>query len=262
MFFPFLALADTSHFSPLFTGMPYSQKTRAYVKAAYGSRRQYRKMHAGRRAPGSRISSRGVGGATQSIGRMSAPAPEVKTLDLPLSTALNPAGTAVIGNQWNFLNRTSVSNVPNTQTDLFSQIGQGASPQGRNGRKVKVVGVVFRASVAAGGAPFTIDFILDKQPNGACPTQQTIYNTNERISLPNASFNQRFKWLKRCEHTSMTDTEEVTVNCEFKPNCYVTFDASNGNITDIETNNLLCLFTTPAASASVSGYVRVLYVDA
>lgn len=238
--------------------MPYAKKTRAYIKAAYGSRRQYRKMHAGRGGVGSRISSRGVGGATQSIGRMAAPAPEVKTLDLPLNT-----GTAsVIGNQWNFLNRTSVSGVPNSQTDLFSQIGQGASPSGRNGRKVKVVGVVFRASVAAGGAPFTIDFILDKQPNGACPTQQTIYNTNERISLPNASFNQRFKWLKRCEHTSMTDTEEVTINCEFKPNCYVTYDASNGNITDIETNNLLVLYTCPAATTSVSGYVRILYVDA
>ena len=182
--------------------------------------------------------------------------PEVKSLDLEIIVS-PPNG-----------NWTIVS------SNLVGRIVQGLEGTQRIGRKITVVGVILRLDANTydsttannGGQPFTIDLILDKQPNGGTPATTTIYQPDTlgvavRTSLPNVVNQKRFQWLRSNEYQGQ-QTPNTTVFMDVKTNFIVSYDASAGLVTDVESNNLLiCASSADNSGPVFSGRVRLLYID-
>lgn len=199
------------------------------------------------------ISEGGVGGALAIMRPAPLPPPqEIKYFD--------STGSGVIGTPlWSIISSASVHGIT---------IGGG--PSQRIGKNIRVVGLVFRATVqtdvaipAAGTAvPFTMDFILDRQCNGLLATAAEMYSTSTGNSLPNPLYDTRFKFLKRVANKN-PNSPYTQVDFNIKMNELFEFKDTSGTIADLSTKNIYVSYVSPADAASgVNYYMRVLYVDA
>ncbi len=109
----------------------------------------------------------------------------------------------------------------------LSGITQGPGESQRLGRKIRVKAVVFRGrseiGVAANNAhcPYTLDFIWDKQCNGAAPTVTQIYTSGSSYALPNPENDERFEFAKRVSRDN--PNSNVQLDFSFSYNHYFIF---------------------------------------
>lgn len=201
------------------------------------------------KTPSVSIAQGGVAGANAYVPRsLYAAPPELKYLDINISTST--------GTSWQILS-----------TLALASIIQGTGSQQRIGRKIRVKGVVFRAistlGVASNNAqnPFTIDFIWDKQCNGATPTIGTIYQNGAAQNLPNPDNDERFVWQKRVSRDDPNSNFQI-VNTSFKCNKLITYDGSTGNMSDLTSTNLLVTYVCPFdADPTLTAVMRILFID-
>jgi len=226
--------------------MPYGKRTMSYIRSAYRSRRQYRKMHGKTRLARSILAQGGVpGGATRMSPPMSQPA-EVKFRD---SSVVSAIGTG----DWQLVLNSAIQGI--TQT-----AGNG----GRIGRSIKIVGITYRLCVnyATLAVPYSIDIGFDKQANSAVTPIADIYTASSHTALPNPVFERRYKFLKRLEYKD--PNLNVTYQCgTIKCAQVVNFGGSTGTITDMEDANLFVNFACagPVTASSLTGIVRINYID-
>lgn len=194
------------------------------------------------------------------------PAQEVKTYDVAVNgTAQSSSGFAHI--------LTTVTS-PAVPQSPISGIRVGASFNARIGRQIRVVGIVVRGlinssnQVTTEGEPYTMDVIWDSQANGVLAPTNVLYDVaggpGAVINLPNANYAKRFTFIKRLEVTGRAGipTAVSIVNCTIKTNRLVCFDSDTGLTNDVEKNNLLLTFASVDPTATFTGVVRFLYVDA
>ena len=201
------------------------------------------------KTPSVSIAQGGVAGANAYVPRsLYAAPPELKYFDINISS-----GT---GTSWQILS-----------TLALASIVQGTGSQQRIGRKIRVKGVVFRAistlGVASNNAqnPFTIDFIWDKQCNGATPAIGTIYQNGASQNLPNPDNDERFVWQKRVSRDDPNSNFQI-VNTSFKCNKLITYDGSTGNMSDLTSTNLLVTYVCPFdADPTLTAVMRILFID-
>jgi len=195
------------------------------------------------------VSQGGVGGGVQRMTAGLPPPPEIKTKDSIV------AATVAANGDW-----TVVS--PN---NILSSITQGAAPEQRVGRKIRVVGVVFRLDISAAiaASPYTLDMLWDKQPNGAQAAVTNIYTGASSEQLPNSNFTERFQFVKRWKMNPGSNALSDQLDYSMKCNKVVSYDGNTGLIGDIEINQLLLtLCSTTTTVHNIAGIVRILYVDA
>lgn len=179
-------------------------------------------------------------------------APELKYFDLNISTSVQ-------NNFWNIISNLSLSSIT-----------QGVGNNSRIGRKIRVRGIVLRGKFIATveptpaarlAQPWTMDFLWDKQCNGAVPQITDIYTSANSQGLPNPLFDDRFKFIKRLSKDDPQSPHQQ-INTKINCNQVITYDASTGAITDLTTTNLLVIMVTPFdATPTFSGILRILYVD-
>jgi len=200
--------------------------------------------------PRATISQAGVGGAKAQMSAGLQLPQEVKSVDTAISVA--PAT-----GDWSYASSAALAN-----------IRQGVLDNQRIGRKIRLVGILVRATVntegvaqGEGGQPYTVDLIQDTQCNGNVPGLTTVYQAAGRNNLPNSNFQQRFRWLARREVQGQ-QTSASTVNITYKCNILVSFDADNGLVSDIEKNNILLSWCSVDPTPNMTGIIRFMYVDA
>lgn len=266
---PKLFRQTCNSFPPSNLDMPAYKRQRPYnyYKKAY-ARKPYLKK------PKAIISKGGVGGgANQMVPRAMPPPMEVKTYDIGISATTSAhEGTLP----------PFISVLPSGNDSIVSGIIPGVSAFTRIGRQIRVVGIVFRAVITADatdppvppappvyidGTPTTLDLIWDKQANGAVPLLSQIYNlsaANNISVLPNADFAKRFDFIKRVQTSGRAGipTALQLVDLSIKTNRLVNFDAAALGVGSVETNNLLLMFSSCAVGSSITGNIRILYVDA
>lgn len=181
-------------------------------------------------------------------------APELKYFDLNITTSVQ-------NEFWNIISNLALCSIT-----------QGVGASQRVGRKIRVRGIILRGKaeianvpdtsvVARFPGPYTMDFLWDKQCNGAVPQITDIYSSANSQGLPNPLYDDRFKFIKRISRDDPS-TPFTQINTKINCNQVITYDASTGNITDLTTNNLLVTMVTPFDSTpTFSGILRILYVD-
>ena len=202
-----------------------------------------------KRKLGAVIAQGGVPGAHSYVPRSIPNRPELKYFDQTLTTGA--------GGTWQIIGST-----------MLASIIQGPSNQQRIGRKIRVKGVVFRGrseiGVAANNAPspYTMDFIWDKQCNGAVPNVNAIYNSPAfGQDLPNPETDERFEFVKRFSRDDPNSNFSL-INTKFNCNKLITYDTNTGQITDLTSANLLVTYTCPFdETPTMTGRLRILYVD-
>lgn len=200
--------------------------------------------------PRATIAQAGVGGAKAQMSTGLALPQEVKSVDTVISVA---PGTG----DWSYASSAALSN-----------IRQGVGDNQRIGRKVRLVGILIRATVntegvaqGLGGQPYTVDLIQDTQCNGNVPGLTTVYQAAGHNNLPNSNFQQRFRWLVRKEVPGQ-QTDASMLNITYKCNILVSYDADNGLVSDIEKNNILLAWSSVDPTPNMVGIIRYMYVDA
>jgi hypothetical protein len=201
------------------------------------------------KTPSVSISQGGVPGAKAYVPRqLYSPPPELKYFDINLSS-----GT---GTSWQILS-----------TQALCSIVQGTGPQQRIGRKIRVKGVVFRATSTLGVStnnawnPYTIDFIWDKQANGGTPLIGAIYQNGAPQNLPNPDNDERFEFVKRYSKDDPNSNFQI-INTSFKCNKLITYDGSTGAVADLTSNNLLVTYVCPFdADPTLVAVMRILFID-
>lgn len=238
--------------------MPYRASLKRKPNASY-RRGPYK---ASKSKPKATLSSGGANGAVQRMSAGFQQPQEIKSHDIAITTSAGVSPYAPGTGNWNLMSTNSIQSII-----------QGTAGDERIGRNIRVVGIVMRMTINTSpiltespieGQPWTIDCIWDKQPNGATPAITTIYSNGDRNGLPNPNFQKRFSFFKRL---SLSGTQGVPTGLQIvdrmiKCNKLISYDASDGTISNIETNNLLITMCTVDPAPSVSGYVRILYVDA
>lgn len=154
-------------------------------------------------------------------------------------------------------------------TTLLAGITQGVGNSQRVGRKIRVLGFIFRTSMGHLPGPYTFDLVRDKACNGIVATVDEIYAQGGVFpAMPNPLYEKRFQFLKRVENynaSQQLSTAATNSNfiISFSKKCNFTceFDASTGAITDLSSDNIM-LWAAGSASLTGSGYFRVLYTDA
>lgn len=236
---------------------PVHRTKRRRLQLKYGTPRTYarnRGIYAPRR-PRAILSQGGVPSAANHVkGTMNIP-PEVKWFEVAVTDPTT-------GN-WSYLTTT-----------LLAGIGIGSGPNQRVGRQIRMLGIAYRiilsnASAAGVAQPYTIDFILDKQPSGAAApaigntglVTNAVYTSVNRFDLPNIYGQDRYQFLRRIEKTDPNGVATVqsgVINIDK----IVTYDASTLAIEDLVSNNILITMCSSSPDPGVSGIIRVLYVDA
>jgi|LakMenEpi03Aug12_release.lakeMendotaPanAssembly.Ray.scaffolds.fasta_scaffold482477_1 hypothetical protein len=195
------------------------------------------------------ITQGGVPGANAYVPRsLYAAPPELKYFDINLST-----GT---GTSWQILSNQSLCSIV-----------QGTGASQRIGRKIRVKGVVFRGTSTLGVStnnawnPYTIDFIWDKQCNGASPVIGSIYVNGAAQNLPNPENDERFVWQKRYAKNDPNSNFQL-IDTSFKCNKLITYDGSTGSLTDLTSTNLLVTYVCPFdADPTLVAVMRILFID-
>lgn len=195
------------------------------------------------------ITQGGVPGANAYVPRsLYAAPPELKFFDINLST-----GT---GTSWQILSNQSLCSIV-----------QGTGASQRIGRKIRVKGVVFRGTSTLGVStnnawnPYTIDFIWDKQCNGASPVIGSIYVNGAAQNLPNPENDERFVWQKRYAKNDPNSNFQL-IDTSFKCNRLITYDGSTGSLSDLTSTNLLVTYVCPFdADPTMVAVMRILFID-
>ena len=162
-------------------------------------------------------------------------------------------------------------------TNILCGIIQGAGPNQRIGRKIRVVGIVIRgcfatANVQGPATVWTLDVIRDKQCNGVVPTAAQIYTVGtDFTSLPNPYEETRFQFLHRFQQLNLGANSLIgeavsAVSKSIKCNFTVEYKDSTGAVSDLTSDNLV-LFMNPGPGqttsfAGLKNFFRVLYTDA
>jgi hypothetical protein len=161
--------------------------------------------------------------------------------------------------------------------NLVPSIIQGVTSNTRIGKNIRIVGCVYRMSVAysdaAGQAPaYTVDMVWDKKPLNSTATIQDIYDSAAAggsvlsTILPNPNQETRFAWQKRIEKSPQNFHSNVCGS--FKCNRFVSFSGNDGTISTVEQNNFLVVFghnaqvTAAENRAALGGRIRLLFIDA
>uniref|UniRef100_UPI004048B147 hypothetical protein n=1 Tax=Yoonia sp. TaxID=2212373 RepID=UPI004048B147 len=185
---------------------------------------------------GAQLAQASVPGAGAKMRAAARPtAPELKYFDLNVATSVQ-------NEFWNIIGSLALCSIT-----------QGTGNSQRIGRKIRVRGIVLRGKALIGNVPegsgrypgpYTMDFLWDKQCNGAVPQVTDIYSTANAQGLPNPLFDDRFKFIKRLARDD-PNSPYTLVNTKINCNQVITYDASTGNITDLSTVNLLLTMVTP-----------------
>lgn len=185
------------------------------------------------------------------------PPPEIKNFDSTISIASDYADTKI-----------QIS-----PDDILAGIVQGASPNQRVGRTIRVVGLVLRLTcqAVADGAnpplsqPYTVDVLWDNQTSNATPAAPPditeVYTGPQMDALPNVNFSERFQFFKRFNSPPARSEYVSIVNATLKCSKIVEYKASTAALSDLTKCNLLMYMVSPG-NFQVEGTVRVLYVDA
>lgn len=226
------------------------KRTRLQMRAA-AQKQQFNNSGYKRRKLGSAVIAQGgVYGAKAYVPRSIANRPELKFHD----TLISASGNDI----WQVLSSASLAGI---------EAGTGESQ--RIGRKIRVKGIIFRGRSQLAGstgtetasAPYTLDFIWDKQCNGAVPSTTTIYTSGSSYALPDPRNDERFKFIKRYEKSD-PNSNLTMVNVKINCNEVITYDGSTGAVADLTSTNLLLLYVSPFdATPSMAGRLRILYID-
>lgn len=244
----------------------------AYPRRARNDRPYKRKRTTKTSKPYAKISNGGVGGAAQAMVPRPMPPPmEVKTFDCDVKQNIPATGVA----KGFYLMSTTNTLIGSS---FLAGIGSGAEPDQRVGRTIRVVGVCLRGLVStpvvvsgdASGFPWVIDFIWDKQTNGAVATTAQIYaEANSTVgksytNLPNSNFVKRFSFFKRLQSSGSAGTLSALqlIDATIKTNKVVSYDNVIVNATSVEQNALYISFGTDQAGSTFVGTLRIMYVDA
>ena len=194
------------------------------------------------------VSQGGVAGGVQRMTAGLPPPPEIKTKDSIVNATTSGTG------DWTVVSPATV----------FSSITQGAAPEQRVGRKIRVVGIVLRLDILSTAVdPYTMDLLWDKQPNGAQALLTNIYTGASSEQLPNSNFTDRFQFVKRWKSDPSQSSTISQIDYSMKCNKVVSYDGNTGLIGDIEQNELLLtLCSSSIVNQVIQGIFRVLYVDA
>jgi len=181
---------------------------------------------------------------------------------------------AVGTGNWQFLQKEALGSIP-----------CNATTTGRIGRQIKLVGIVYRISVVTfnssiptpngAASPFTIDFICDKQCNGAYPTiavtatsgtSNAIYSGELQADLPNVRGQDRFTFLRRVQVLNPLSAQHNIVG-SIACNHLITYDTDSTTapaipVSDLATKNIVVTYSSLGPTNSVTGNVRYYYVDA
>lgn len=142
----------------------------------------------------------------------------------------------------------------------------------REGDKITLKNVTWRFSMqldTAEANPTVVRFILvyDRRPNGTQAAIDDVLNGTNVYGLMNLSEDQRgrFQILHDQFWTMATGGTEVVYEKGFKDmkNKRVLYDATAGDITDVQQGNFFALFTAQMNSANVicNGWIRIRFVD-
>jgi len=157
---------------------------------------------------------------------------------------------------------------------MLSGIRQGTSPNERVGRKIKVIGILFRiAFEGAAPGPWTFDLVRDKQCNGVTATTAQVYtDPNFYGTLPNPFEETRFQFLKRAENLNPAQmnfnagTSVCGISYQKKVQMVVEYAANSGAVSDLSSDNLMLYACTANPTGVITpvgkGFIRVLYTDA
>ncbi len=175
---------------------------------------------------------------------------------------------AVIAATWSF-------------TAALLTIAQGTGESQRIGRKITITNIGWRfnfelpTSTAATQSADLIRMmlILDKQCNGAAPSVADVLEEDLLIGFNNLSNRKRFRTLMDRSYEigangmagdgTANDTALATIQDTFWKKCNIPIEYSGtaGTITEIKSNNILCLVVTTNGLAGLDGRMRFRYTD-
>lgn len=172
------------------------------------------------------------------------------------------------------------SNIPatgaiNTSLNL---VREGTGDNQRVGRtivikSVQLNGSIVKASTAtASTVEYDIAIVLDKQCNGANPTYANIFSGTTPHQLLNLDNSDRFQVLRRFQgvlgsqslNTAGTAFSDVRDIISFYKQCNIPikFDADNGDVTDLASNNLVLAWSTSSNNLIAADFnFRIRYSD-
>ncbi len=153
--------------------------------------------------------------------------------------------------------------------DELTNINQGSSNEQRIGHSLKFVSMLLNLNAkvdpASSGTTVRYNVVLDKQPNGATPAINDIWETSDVISAMNKSNGKRFRILcgGRIDLSPTGDqikTLSIWKDFKFGDTKY---KGNTGTITDLSTNSLLLVLVSNETvnTPLVEVCCRLRYVD-
>ena len=158
-------------------------------------------------------------------------------------------------------------------TDSLILLSQGTGESDRIGNKITVVSIAIRCLVEMNDSTETtqgrVMVILDRQPNGALATPSEILQDpsggDSYLSYLNLANRKRFRVIRSMRfRMSNTGRKSQTLSMFRKCRIPMIFSSNNGNVTDIETNNLVLLYQSDAPMGvenSILFKIRIRYID-
>lgn len=152
-------------------------------------------------------------------------------------------------------------------------IAQGTSALTRIGRKIMLKSLLLTGHITMQPTPGTslndivyLYIILDRQANGAYPAIADIWSeVVPAACLRNLDTAKRFKILKTMMWTLNASDASTPVIQDFeiflKMNKWIDFSSDTGAITEIKSNNILCVWGSDFGVSTIAGSSRVRFTD-
>jgi hypothetical protein len=150
---------------------------------------------------------------------------------------------------------------------------QGDTDITRDGNQIKLTNIQFNYTIAANGTATVnrsrIMIVLDKQANNLAATLPDVLKdttANDAIvSAYNENERQRFVILYDQVHCNAVSSSKAHEYKSFnrKLDLHIRYDANNGDVTDLTSNNLLLMAVGNEATngASLVSFIRLSFVD-
>lgn len=166
-----------------------------------------------------------------------------------------------------------ITNTTATQTGAFVLLNgcqTGTTAITRNGQSIKIVSIYINTlcsiNTSASTTYIRAVLLLDKQPNGATPSQLDVFKNSSSVLSPlNISNSKRFKILAELRTTLSINGREMSRMKRFKK-CRIHVEYNTGNVGDITDINTNAIYLYYMSDQSVNNPVfdftsRVRFID-